>query len=267
MLWLERTGIRRADFLNAPSVFAARAITQLFHLEGKPCPILHYMSSIPKASVKVRDRWRVMYTGTLTQRKGVIQLIQSWPDVQRECPDAELHLYGKDTAHPPAASMREYLEQLLPVNCRRQVIFHGHVPPPIIDIAIAAARVSVFPSMAETFGLAPVEAMATGCPTIFGKGCAGSEIIEDGRSGLLIDPLKPNEISAAILRFLKDDALADSCGLAGWRRARDLFSIDALVPRFEAYYAECMSDFNSCRRSPSKWRAQFFPLSTPRMLF
>ena len=243
--WIESKGLERADFLNAPSAYAATASQRAFRAEPKSCAVLYNMSPVPHWRPRIRERWRVVYNGTLAERKGVIQLIKSWPHVQRDCPDAELHLYGKNTMRLDGGSMQDHLINLLPSNCRERVIFHGHVPRPDLDTAIAAARTCVFPSLSEAFGLAPVDAMAAGCPTIFGKACAGPEIIEHGRSGLLVDGLKPEEISAAILRFLREDKFADSCAHAGWQRARDLFSVEALVPRFEAHYAECIRDFGS----------------------
>jgi glycosyltransferase involved in cell wall biosynthesis len=152
-------------------------------------------------------------------------------------------LYGKDTTDETGRSMREYLLTLLSPDLR--VTLHGHVPRAELDAAIASARVAVFPSIGEAFGLAPVDAMASGCPTIFSHRCAGPEIIEHGRSGLLIDPDRPTEITEAILKVLLDDDAAAKYAEEGWKRVRDLFSVEALLPQLESYYEHCVEAFPS----------------------
>ena len=187
----------------------------------------------------------MVYTNTLTERKGVISLIRAWPGVQARCPEAELHLYGKDTTTRNGQSMREVLQSLLTPDLR--VTFHGHVPRAELDSALASARVCVLPSIGEAFGLAPVDAMASGCPTIFSSRCAGPEIIENGRSGLLIDPDRPSEIRDAILKVLLDDDAAAKYAEEGWKRARNLFSVEALLPQLESYYQQCVETFPGAR--------------------
>src|SRR5262249_26549569 len=152
-------------------------------LKSHAIPVLYNMSPVPEERPR-RDpsRWRVLYNGTLTARKGVISLIRAWSKVQEECPGAELHLYGKDTNSANGGSMRRHLESLVPPESRSRVFFHGHVPRQELDDALATARVSVFPSFAEAFGLAPVDAMAAACPTIFTERCAGPEIIQHERT-------------------------------------------------------------------------------------
>ena len=86
--------------------------------------------------------------------------------------------------------MRAALEQRLD-GFAPSVRFHGAVPHPVVLSALASARVAVFPSFAEAFGLAPLEAMAHACPTIFSRRGSGPELICDGRDGLLVDPSNP----------------------------------------------------------------------------
>ena len=61
--------------------------------------------------------------------------------------------------------------------------------------------------------------MALGVPVIYTTACAGPEIIEDGVDGLLVDPVNPAAVAAAILRLEGDPAYATRLGEAGRRTA------------------------------------------------
>jgi glycosyltransferase involved in cell wall biosynthesis len=79
------------------------------------------------------------------------------------------------------------------------------------------ARVFVFPSWAEGFGLPPLAAMASGVPVIVARGSALSEVTEG--AGLLVDPGDPAAIAAALARVLADPALAADLARRGRARA------------------------------------------------
>jgi glycosyltransferase involved in cell wall biosynthesis len=65
-------------------------------------------------------------------------------------------------------------------------------------------------------------------------------LIRDRRDGLLVDPDRPEEIGAAIVRLLADDQTATGLGQAGQARVRDHFSLQVLVPQNEEFYASCL---------------------------
>jgi glycosyltransferase involved in cell wall biosynthesis len=121
------------------------------------------------------------------------------------------------------------------------VVFHGHVPRRVLLDALSTARVAVFPSYGETFGMAPVEAMHCGCPTVYTKLPPGPEVCRDGIDGLLVDPDEPEEIARAILRLLTDDRLANELSGAGERRVRNKFSLAAAISTNESFYRECIA--------------------------
>jgi glycosyltransferase involved in cell wall biosynthesis len=239
---LERRSLRRADFVSASSGYVARRTMQLFPLGAAP-EVLHNGVELPPRDAREPSGEQVVFTGTLTPRKGVLQLLAAWPEVARERPLAELHLYGKDSRDGEAGSMRARLCASLPPALRRSVTFHGHVPRAQILQALATARMAVFPSQAEAFALAPLEAMAAGCPTIASRCGAGPELADDGVHALLVDPDSPREIAGAILRLFADPAIAASLGEAGRRRVDERFSLAGSVTRREGFAERCRAAF------------------------
>ena len=136
--------------------------------------------------------------------------------------------------------MREMLSSLLEPAQQESVEFHGHTDRQELLNALQKATVGVFPSYAESFGLAPAESMAAACPTIYSQRGCGGELVRDGKDGLLIDPDEPAQIAAAIVRLLEDDQLAKELATSGQARIREKFSLDAQLSRNIAFYRQCI---------------------------
>ncbi len=241
---LERAAMRRADFWCAVSQYTATRTAALFGLGPQPDAVLHNPVELPPAGAAgPRSAASVVFSGTLTAKKGVVTLLTAWSQVLAARPDAELHLYGRDGLTRDGASMRRFLASRLGATAAQRVHFHGHVPRAEVARALQRARVAVFPSQAEAFALAPMEAMACGCPMIYSRRTSGPELVRHDEDGLLIDPDDPDAIAAAIVRLLDDPALAERLGEAGRRRvARDL-AIEVLLPKNEAFYHDCLARF------------------------
>jgi glycosyltransferase involved in cell wall biosynthesis len=111
--------------------------------------------------------------------------------------------------------------------------------------AYRTAGAAVFPSYAEAFAVAPLEAMAAGCPTIFTQRGSGPELLTHGREGLLVDPDNSGDIAESILRLLRNPSFAQEIGEAGRARIQQVFSIDRLVSQNVAFYERCVSDFRA----------------------
>ena len=248
--WLERASLRRADSWCSASQYTAEKTQRLFGLRSSPSAILYNPVDVPVDSfANARRRNQVVFSGTLTAKKGVVSLIRAWPRVTEECKEAELHIFGKDGRTDDGQSMQAFLSSELDDQVGKSVHFYGHVAQEKLFEALRTARVAVFPSYAEGFGIAPVEAMSYACPTIYTKRGSGPELIRDGIDGLLIDPGQPREIADAIIRVLTDDRLAKQLGHAGRERVKEKFSTHTLLPQNEAFYRRCLSDF---RWSPAR---------------
>lgn len=80
------------------------------------------------------------------------------------------------------------------------------------------------------------EAMALGRPVIASSAGGNPELVEDGRSGLLVPPRDPAAFAAALRRVLEDQKLARSLGAAGRKRVAEGFTVEARLDRIEALY-------------------------------
>lgn len=105
-----------------------------------------------------------------------------------------------------------------------QVLFTGFVSEATLAELYARAAVFVMPSRGEGFGLVYLEAMRASRPCVAARTSAAAEIIADGETGLLVDPLDPDAIAGALGRLLASPELARSMGEAGRRRLERLFT-------------------------------------------
>jgi glycosyltransferase involved in cell wall biosynthesis len=245
---LVRSSMRRADFHCSSSRYTAEVTERLFDLRNgrstvlpNPVEISDDMSRVEDAVARSANR--VVFTGTLTAKKGVVSLVQAWPRVRAACGDAELHLFGKDSRLHDGGSMQAHLETLLDEAVCGSVHFHGHVTRDVLFAELRGAAAAVFPSHSEAFGIAVIEAMARGCPTIFSRRAAGPEVIRDEGDGLLVEPDDPEAIAGAIIRILRDPRLAARLGAAGRARVLEDFSVEVMLRRNETFYAECIARF------------------------
>lgn len=245
-VFLDRKSLHRADFWCAVSQHIAVRTQYLLGTTSEADAILYNPVELGEMlgdQYSQRSK-EVVFSGTLTHKKGVISLIRAWRSVYAQQSRARLHLFGKDTIYNNG-SMREYLTSILTDEERLSVVFHGHVSRQTLFRMFRTARAAVFPSYSEAYGIAPFEAMAWGCATIFTKRPPGPELIDDGINGLLVDPDEPDEIADAILRLLQDDTLAQRLGEAGRKLVEAKYSVEAVLPQNIRFYKKCITSFSA----------------------
>jgi glycosyltransferase involved in cell wall biosynthesis len=245
---LERASLKRADSWCAASRYIGERTGSVFGLPVAEATILHNAVELrPRPPEAERLPGRVVFSGRLTPKKGVETLVRAWPRVLARVPDAELHLFGRDALIGRGRSMRAFLESIVASLPAPRVVFHGHIRRDALGTALDSASVGVFPSFAEAFAFAPMEAMAAECATISSLRGSGPELVADGRDGLLVDPADTGQIAAAIVRLLTDAHLRRRLGKAGRRRIEESFSLPQLVRGSEAFYRDAIERFRGSR--------------------
>jgi N-acetyl-alpha-D-glucosaminyl L-malate synthase BshA len=108
----------------------------------------------------------------------------------------------------------------------------------VLDIEdyLQAADIGLFTSDSESFGLSILEAMCFGCPSVATRVGGIPEVIEDKVSGLLATAGDVNALAAAVQSLIDNPNHRRELGEAAQRRAREHFSADAIVSRYEDLY-------------------------------
>jgi glycosyltransferase involved in cell wall biosynthesis len=246
---LERWSYARTDTWVAVSKHAGSVTQQLFGLPTGPARVIYNPVPVPRDVTPYARRipGSVVFAGTLTEKKGIVALIDAWPSISAAVPEAHLTILGKDCPRPEGGTMVDFLRARLPSELRRSVQFCGHVERAEVQRTLSQARVAVFPSLTETFGLAAGEAMASGCATVYTTRTCGPEIVRDGVDGLLANPLRPSDIASAVVRLLTDVKLAERLSAAGRVRVCRDFGREAITEANLSFYDDVVSSFRRAR--------------------
>ncbi|OCT13995.1 hypothetical protein A8709_00180 [Paenibacillus pectinilyticus] len=180
----------------------------------------------------------ILYMGRLIPQKGVHHALHAMRNVIQSEPSALLLIVG--SAFYGSKRITSYVKELGRVakTMPGHVRFIPYVNHQEMPEWIRLADVVVVPSMgSEAFGLVNVEAMASGVPVVATRAGGIQEVIEDGRTGLLIHKEDmPTELAPTLLRVLQDEALQRRMGEQGLERVRDKFTWQqAAEVRWELY--------------------------------
>ncbi len=178
------------------------------------------------------DAYLVGTVGRLEVQKGQIVLLQTMRELMTECPEARGLIVGGGSQE---GTLRRVADDL---GLRDRVIFTS-VRRDIPDL-LAALDLFVLPSLWEGLPLALLEAMASGLPVVATRVGGVPEIISDGSNGILIDPMRPDQLAAAIMRCRDDRQSAARMAEAGRRWVEQRGSIQAYNRRLEALYLELL---------------------------
>ncbi len=183
-----------------------------------------------------QQEWRIGLIGRLSPIKGHEVALRACDLLRREGWPVRLCLAGD----PPGDARRQALEALaLSLGAGEALEWLG-VRDDVAQV-IASMDVLVVPSTyPESFGRSVVEAQAVGRPVVASRLGGLAELIEDGVTGLLARPGDPQDLAAAVRRFLQDASVRARCVDAARRRVEAEWSLDRMVERTLAVYDECL---------------------------
>lgn len=172
----------------------------------------------------------------LEPKNGVKYLVEAAPAVLRECPDTVFFIVGG--SYPDQlALLRERAREL---GVEDRIVFAGSVPNAEMPSWYTAADVVVLPSLKEATSIAGLEAMACGRPLV-GTNVGGiPHLVDDGVTGLLVEPKNPRKLADALVRVLTDDAARSGMGLSARRKAVERFSWVRIAGTVQDIYRELL---------------------------
>jgi len=207
-----RHACRRADRIVAVSEQTRRDVIEFFGIPADRIETI-YQSCDPVFSLAVEDSARravrakyrlpdnyILYVGSFNKRKNLIGLVEAL-SLMKNALDVHLVLVGD--GRQVKEQLRERVRQL---NLEKRVFIRSGIPNADLPAVYQSARLFVYPSFYEGFGIPIIEAMSGRVPVVTSRNGCFPEA--GGPDSLYVDPEKPAELAAAMERVLTDSRLA-----------------------------------------------------------
>lgn len=181
--------------------------------------------------LKNRKQPVILGVGSLFLQKDFPTLIKAFVKLRKKR-NAKLIILGE-------GKERKKLEKLIQsLGIKEDVDMPGFVKNPYAYMA--RADVFVLSSLWEGFGNVIVEAMACGCPVVSTNCQSGpSEILQNGKYGILVLTANPEALAKSIFRLLDDPKLQQRLSKGGKKRAKD-FDIKKIIREYESLFLEIL---------------------------
>ena len=228
---ITRFAIEQSDGVTVPSEDLKRDTYALLGVDAhKPIEVIPNFVDTEIYRPSTRDPQRlptVVHNSNFRPLKRVDDVVRVFAKV-RQARDCRLVLIGDG----PERARVEQLVHALELD--DDVRFLGeqlHVAP-----ILRECDVFLLPSVTESFGLAALEALASGVPVVATRAGGLPEVVHDGENGLLAAVGDVETMAAAVLRLLSDGPLHARMAAAARAGAEAHYRRDPLVAKYEDYY-------------------------------
>lgn len=229
----EKRSFSKADYVIAVSEYVAETTRKLLHLGNRPLKVIYNPIDLTKFyqsdNSKIK-KFSIFFAGSIIEKKGIRQLIQSLNYLINDFPKIHLYIAGRDTNLPGTSiPYRPILEKEINDKIRPHITFLGVVPHNLIVQHIEQAEVCCYPSHMEAMPLAWLEVLAMGKVFIGSTTGPGFEAVSDNITGLLSNPHNPKDIAEKIKWVFDNPEKAKEIGLNARKHVLENFDIKKIV--------------------------------------
>jgi len=222
-----------ADVHVAISAGLARYLAESEGFDPASFEVVHYGLEAGPEPPLLPDGPRLAIVGRLIPIKGHDVLLRAFAAARVRVPALTLEIAGDGPLEP---ELRSTVTRL---GLDDAVSFLGRVSP--VAPVFERARIVVVPSFGEGFGLVALEAMERGRPVVASAVGGLPEIVDDGRTGLLVPSGDADALAHAVVELASDPGRAEAMGAAGRARALGEFSQERCTDRIEALYGAALA--------------------------
>lgn len=203
---IERKGMDTADKIIAVSQVTKDRIVANYGVNPDKIEVVHNAIEVledkygPLAKSIHKDDQVVLFLARLTAMKGANYLLEAAPMVLKHLPKTKFVFIGQGEL------TEKLIEQSVELGIADKVTFTGFLPHDQVDRAYRFADVFILPSVAEPFGVTPLESIKNGTPVILSKQSGVSEVLQNV---LKVDFWDTKEMANKIISILKYGVLAE----------------------------------------------------------
>ena len=234
---LDRKLVSYTDMILVNSHYTASRVRNIYHREAT---VVHPGVDIKRFKPGGQKEGFIFTVGKLTKFKKIDLLIRA-VGVLKQQGYRNLRAVISGDGQEKANWMRLTRD----LGLSRQVQFTGEVSDEQLAIYMQKARVVVFPTTGEPFGLVPLEAMACGTPVIASDSGGPRETVIDGKTGLLFKPDDEYDLASKLKVLLGDDNLAREMSINSRKHVEQTFTWDRTADKLYHIFSELMNSRKS----------------------
>ncbi len=246
---LTRRALKGAARIFAVSQFTKSEIEKLFGIASDRIRVVYnaidarFLGGHATAADRqfLVERYQVnypflLYAGRISPHKNIVRIIEAFSALKAELekegkyPGLKLIIIGDELSKHP-----DLRRTVIRGGVQNDVRFLGFVPIDVLRVFYDAAKIFVFPSLYEGFGLPPLEAMAHGTPVLASNTSSLPEVV--GNAAVLVNPENVFEIMRALHRVLTDQGLRERMKRRCYEQAKK-FSWDVSAQQILDVYRE-----------------------------
>lgn len=239
VLAADRSLFAKADGVSAVSKFSKSFVCEHLCAKGKEVDVIYNpIEDWLFDNVKdIGNPHNILFIGKITEGKGAYSILKAFNEVSKKHSEVHLRLVGEGLMQPAL--------DLIEDHCVGRVHILGFLHREKVMEEIDNSSFCVLPSFFENFSMAALEVQARKRALVYTNRASGSELIEDGVNGLLVDPANVEQLVEKMNSLIEDDALRDRLAVKGYETCRGRFSAQVIVPEIEKYYE---SMIQKCRK-------------------
>lgn len=238
--WYPRQLIARMDAVIATSDRAAACLAEVAAVVPHGVDIKRFELGDDSSEKSQAQPWsrfnvRLGIVGRVRPEKGTDLFVEALCAALPDHPQACAIIAGKVTSKYQSFA-RRLKQQLASAGVLERVFFLDEVPADDMPLLYSQMDIVCAPARYEGFGLVPIEAMVSGTAVIASRTGAYEAMVEDGRTGYLVELASSAQVADAVERLLSSPDLLKSMKQSGRQKVRDQFSLDKEVAGISSVY-------------------------------
>lgn len=228
----ERRNTERADRVIVPSRYSAAVAAAAYAIPPaklavvpEPIDLAEWRRRFAAAVPRAPGRPTVLAVARTYPRKRLGDLLRAAAILHERIPGVQVRIVGEGPESPRLRALHAEL------GLGETAVLLGEIARTQLAVEYVSAWCFCLPTVQEGFGLAFAEAMAAGLPVVGCRAAAVPEIVDDRRTGFLVNPRSPDELAMAMETLLMNRGLARDFGAAGARRV-EAFDLAPVARRF-----------------------------------
>ena len=239
--WSESIGLRKQKYIISIAPYVHHAIST--KTNAKISDIWNSLNPLAYSVSRKEKRGSLLFLGWLNPRKNPLVIVKAAAKLIKKHPDLKVRLCGEASVPHYFKELQDAISDFGLTKC---VEMPGRLNQSAVRKELSTAALLVLPSFQENAPMVIAEAMAAGIPIVASNLCGIPDMVEDGKSGLLLnDPTDADELVNTLDKLLSNDELRHCQGESAKYRAEQLFHPTSVASQTIEVYKQAVFDYSS----------------------